>query len=793
MKPYKLIRESPTHFLLHNGVAHFHIAKKGLAEPTADKIRSFAEGGKIERNEIDTEPKENKYELPPAPEADLDYKPAPTPEPDKKEERKLEMDVRTPAKMSEGGKLDTSARAHISEKNFAGPDRSYPIEDASHARNALARVSQHGSPELKAQVRAKVHAKYPGIEQSKADGGDIEKVSDDLDMYKHGMDTTKDEDVKKYENIKQLSKETGLPKFDAGGAVDAAQSVQESFRKATHYQEGGEVDSSGLWEGIKKAFNTPKPTPTPVDRDAQYEAIRKQNTANMQGDSNYAGGGYVHHNAGKNQLHFHFYDGAVIPTQLDKEEGAGPQQPSALDKYVGGEPTQMADGGEATSESSEGDKLEQAAQDIQAGLNSQTATVPAPSSEEPQPSPETAQIVPQSQQIPAVQKSLSPTPDQSPSMLSDFDKSLALEKSGIEQGAQAQSEGYKQTAQAIGQNVLEQKRQMDAYRLEADNITKQNTQLFDAVASSKIDPNHFWNSKSTGGKIMATIGVLLGGIGGGASGTPNQALATLQNHIQQDIEAQKLDQSNKMNLYKMGLERYRDAQSAQQFATLQSNALLQGQLQKIAATTGNQTAMNTAQQMIGQLGVQNAGIRSELAMKQAAFGAMNQPQPANTGIDPNKMRLLINAGVIPKEEVPTAMKEYSDYDKLGKIMDHVDDVFQTGRKQANITQFALPHWVPTMRQSTRDYDAAVDGFLGNITKETEGRVTPQDVELMRPSMPKLGDSPEVAQHKMNLVKDQIKEKYAFPTLQSYRLLHPNNPTATPAATRQKRFTEGSPK
>lgn len=64
-------------------------------------------------------------------------------------------------------KLTTAGRKKISAKNFAGPDRSYPIEDASHARNALARVSQHGSPELKAKVRAKVKAKYPGIEQSK--------------------------------------------------------------------------------------------------------------------------------------------------------------------------------------------------------------------------------------------------------------------------------------------------------------------------------------------------------------------------------------------------------------------------------------------------------------------------------------------------------------------------------------------------------------------------------------------------------------------------------------------------
>lgn len=60
-------------------------------------------------------------------------------------------------------KLTAAGRNKISGKNFALPGRRYPIEDASHARNALARVSQHGSPAEKAEVRAKVHRKYPSI------------------------------------------------------------------------------------------------------------------------------------------------------------------------------------------------------------------------------------------------------------------------------------------------------------------------------------------------------------------------------------------------------------------------------------------------------------------------------------------------------------------------------------------------------------------------------------------------------------------------------------------------------
>ncbi len=57
-------------------------------------------------------------------------------------------------------KLTARARKNIPTKDFAGPGRSYPIEDKSHARNALARSS--GKP-VAAQVRRAIAAKYPGM------------------------------------------------------------------------------------------------------------------------------------------------------------------------------------------------------------------------------------------------------------------------------------------------------------------------------------------------------------------------------------------------------------------------------------------------------------------------------------------------------------------------------------------------------------------------------------------------------------------------------------------------------
>jgi hypothetical protein len=72
-------------------------------------------------------------------------------------------------------KLTTKQRQSLPISDFALPGKgegkkgagagSYPIPDASHARNALSRVAQHGSPAEKSAVRAKVRAKYPGIGQ----------------------------------------------------------------------------------------------------------------------------------------------------------------------------------------------------------------------------------------------------------------------------------------------------------------------------------------------------------------------------------------------------------------------------------------------------------------------------------------------------------------------------------------------------------------------------------------------------------------------------------------------------
>ena len=71
-------------------------------------------------------------------------------------------------------RLTPSDRRALPKSDFALPERagtakgkaaggSYPIPDKAHARNALARVAQHGTPAEKAEVRRRVHERYPDI------------------------------------------------------------------------------------------------------------------------------------------------------------------------------------------------------------------------------------------------------------------------------------------------------------------------------------------------------------------------------------------------------------------------------------------------------------------------------------------------------------------------------------------------------------------------------------------------------------------------------------------------------
>lgn len=63
-------------------------------------------------------------------------------------------------------KLTSKERNDLPKSDFALPGkRGYPVNDRSHAVNALARASQFGTAEVKAKVRQKVYEKFPDLKK----------------------------------------------------------------------------------------------------------------------------------------------------------------------------------------------------------------------------------------------------------------------------------------------------------------------------------------------------------------------------------------------------------------------------------------------------------------------------------------------------------------------------------------------------------------------------------------------------------------------------------------------------
>jgi hypothetical protein len=61
---------------------------------------------------------------------------------------------------------DSSNRKKLKKSSFALPEEEkYPIPDIEHARNALARVAQHGTAAEKKKVRAAVEKRYPSLKK----------------------------------------------------------------------------------------------------------------------------------------------------------------------------------------------------------------------------------------------------------------------------------------------------------------------------------------------------------------------------------------------------------------------------------------------------------------------------------------------------------------------------------------------------------------------------------------------------------------------------------------------------
>ncbi len=246
----------------------------------------------------------------------------------------------------------------------------------------------------------------------------------------------------------------------------------------------------------------------------------------------------------------------------------------------------------------------------------------------------------------------------------------AMELHSAGQAAQAHemAEYREQEDRRFKSAQARRKRMMDDYQAQMERYARAN----DAISQSKIDPERFWNSKTTGSKISSAIFLGLGAAGAIAGGGPNYALQILDKQIGRDIDAQKHNLANKraglagqQSLLGMMRQHYDTEEQAEAATRAHAYRQLQNKVETIGKTTNSLiTRQKSAElgarlQAAAELSEKNLGVMAaklSAAAEQARINAANQAAQRRAELEEAKRRATQGYFLDPAKDAKYVLK-----------------------------------------------------------------------------------------------------------------------------------------
>lgn len=198
-------------------------------------------------------------------------------------------------------------------------------------------------------------------------------------------------------------------------------------------------------------------------------------------------------------------------------------------------------------------------------------------------------------------------------------------------------------------------------------------QLERSFLDNKIDPNRFWKNQSTGSKIAAGIGLLFSGIGSGITGGPNLAMHQINSAIENDIDAQKNDQSKKMNLWKMNREALGNDLQAHAATQNQYYTALQAKMLQSSQGIQNAEVQLKVKQAISDL--QQRKLQNNMLMGELSQGQGQGGMPGSSGLSKTDPALLVPHFIKDPAQQKEAYSEIETAQNIRKNKSHLLDLF----------------------------------------------------------------------------------------------------------------------
>jgi len=240
-----------------------------------------------------------------------------------------------------------------------------------------------------------------------------------------------------------------------------------------------------------------------------------------------------------------------------------------------------------------------------------------------------------------------------------FNRGLALQKKGLYGEADETKRAADEAAAFADHNAALMQAHQASYQEHLGQLDNERKSLASDIQNGHIDPQHYWNSKSTGSQISTVLGLIVGGLGG----PDNQAINFLNKNIDNDINAQKAELGKKENLLSMNLQQFGNLHAAEAATRLMSQDIAGQQMLAMAQRSGSAQAINRANAMWGAH-LQSSAPEAARIANVAALGKLAKTNP----------EAAISIGIQDPAERKEARTQLENATKLANVHKTIDSI-----------------------------------------------------------------------------------------------------------------------
>lgn len=556
-------------------------------------------------------------------------------------------------------------------------------------------------------------------------------------------------DLKDFKKVEENEKGITL-EHKKGHKMQMAKSGLSSDMKAHlasmpvhNYAEGGEVSQEpapqeeSLIDKIANMFSSQGPSTTPAQQ--SKEDLYNQYVTGTYGPDaaiaqhNMQGSGALFTPSGQPPANFNPKIAEQASNAFEQEKAATQARQAAQEK----------------------EQYEKALQENQARAQFGMQPVPVPAASAPQAAPAgmTVPGAPQGTQVQNMQGMQQQNPAQQMPLadVNAYQKAYGEQLGGIYGQTKVQEQLGAEKQAAAAEQAQKSQNLMNHYQEQSDALAKEIQNTMEDVKNTKIDPNHYFESMSTAGKVNTAIGLILSGAGSGTTGQPNMAMQYLNDQISRDIDAQARNLGTKESLLSANFKQFGNLRDATEMTRMMMNGIYANKIEEAGNKASGPMAKQIAAQEAGKIKQDMAMKLPQLAFRQALM------KGAQTGdIDPAQAVPFM----VPADRQKDVFDEIKHAQNTTKIAPQIMEAFD---KSAQATHAAdLIPGVPSADQKH------LEALLNTTVTDTEGTARQAAFDSIHKNMIPNGlDSAYTKQVKREAMTQYLKSKQAAPTARGY--------------------------